>query len=636
MRTLLLVGLVVMCAGCPTRAARVTTLAPPVGVVPAALDRYEAARGRLDRGELAEAERAFTAVAEEWPHDPIAAHALYHAGVAASRAGGDDRAVRVLRLALGAPGAVGDLRQRGELALGLALGALGEYAESRALLEPLVTSTTGDEATHVQAVLAAADTAVGELAHALGHYDAFFANAGVAERRHIADRVAAIVDLLPAAELEPAYARAKPSAAAAVFLARRLATQARARGDDPLARRLLFETAVGRVAVGLDPAEGAADSVVADRNRVGALLPLTGKQRLVGEAALAGLLHATGADGDVPGAGVVAAGRPLGFTVLVRDTGAGPEQAAAAVDALYAAGAIAAIGPADKDTTVAAARRAEALALPLVTLNVIASAGAASTGSPHLFGVVLYPEDRARVLARRAFRAGARAFAVLAPDGAYGVQVAAAFREEVLLLGARVVAEASYDRRATSFVEPIAKLARGSFDALFVPDLAQRLELVVAQLAAADLIAAPPRARAPKRGRAFLLLSTAEGLAPGFLAGAGRYARGALFAPGFYVDHEDPRIGPWAARFLGLHGRAPVLLNAQAWDAALVVRAAVEAGAATRDAVAETMARQMVPALTGDIRFGPSRQRIDEGVLFEVREGAGGVLAIRALREPAR
>ena len=150
------------------------------------------------------------------------------------------------------------------------------------------------------------------------------------------------------------------------------------------------------------------------------------------------------------------------------------------------------------------------------------------------------------------------------------------------------------------------------------------------QLAVANLVVQPAGAGKPARGRAILLLATAEALTPKFLRGSGRYSTGALLAPGFYPDDADPRIGPFVARFRAAYGgEDPTYLDAYAWDAALVVRAAVEGGAKDRVAVAAAIAVGVVTGVTGEVRFDSAGARADAGVLFTV---VGGT-AIRAVRE---
>src|SRR5204862_819107 len=107
--------------------------------------------------------------------------------------------------------------------------------------------------------------------------------------------------------------------------------------------------------------------------------------------------------------------------------------------------------------------------------------------------------------------------------------------------------KASYPPGANAFTAQVAELKRASFEAIFIPDEARRLELIAPALAAADLwpaawgaTLAGPR---PPGQRSVLLLSTAVGVGPALLKNAGRYVQGALLAPGFYADHQDARAG---------------------------------------------------------------------------------------------
>src|SRR5262249_39734768 len=176
---------------------------------------------------------------------------------------------------------------------------------------------------------------------------------------------------------------------------------------------------------------------------------------------------------------------------------------------------------------------------------------------------------RAGACAGWAVAGGARRFAILAPDIPYGARAAAAFQKEVEARGGTVVASEKYKKETTSFVEPVGRVAKASFDALFVPDTAAHLELLAPQLAVADLLVAPPNAKKAKRGRNVLLVATAEALAPRFLRGSGRYTNGAALAPGFYPDDADPRIAPYVQRFRVAYGDDPTWLDAYAYDAAL-------------------------------------------------------------------
>jgi branched-chain amino acid transport system substrate-binding protein len=272
--------------------------------------------------------------------------------------------------------------------------------------------------------------------------------------------------------------------------------------------------------------------------------------------------------------------------------------------------------------------------VPFLSLDV--GDGPLVAGAPHVYRVVIPVEQRARSLARAAYAAGVRDFAILAPDMAYGQRAGKAFKEEITRLGGKVTLEVTYAKDATSFVDQVKKISGTPFDALFIPDTAARLELIAPQLAVANLNVTRPGAKKPKRGRNIVLLSTAEALAPAFVRGSGRYTVGALFAPGFYPDDQHERIGPYVQRFRAAYGADPTYLDAYAYDAALCVRAAVESGAGSRAAVAQALARGQVAGLTGVVRFDEARGRADDGLLYQVASDAAGTgQVIRVYVAPA-
>src|SRR5262249_20276801 len=237
----------------------------------------------------------------------------------------------------------------------------------------------------------------------------------------------------------------------------------RASGRDELARSVWSETASARGAAGIEGEERGGATV--EGRLLGALLPLSGERRLVGEAAPRGLaLAARAVGGGPPG------GAPAG-------AGGG---AGGGADALAARGGVGLVGPADKDAADEAARRAEALGVPLVALDV---GDVPLAGSPHVFRIVVPVEARARALAAWALAKGRKRFAILSPDIPYGQRAAAAFRAEVEAGGGAIVADEKYPKDATSFVGPVGKIKDAAIDALFVPDAAARLELVAPQLA---------------------------------------------------------------------------------------------------------------------------------------------------------
>ncbi|MBI4510543.1 MAG: penicillin-binding protein activator [Deltaproteobacteria bacterium] len=602
-------------AACPTRfQPRAAPELPRAGNADARA-RFEQARARFEQGEHEAAARELETIIVEFPADPIAKHATLYLGMAAMRRQEHAEVVRVLEPLLGDPEVDESLEKRARFYVGIASGRMGKHERAREVLEPLVGKVAaGEEEGELFAVLAEAFAASGDGDGALRFYDEFFARARPAERAYVTARVSAIVDALSAQAVSDAYAKADKEHVAAALLGRRLALMAKAAGDSARAREILDETRSARVNAGIPDDSSAVG--VANPQLIGALLPLSGKRRRVGDAALRGLAVAAGTFGSEQ------KGDNLPLVVVARDAAPG-NGLVAAVDALDAERPIAVIGPIDKDTCEEAARRAEALALPLVTLDFADSSWVA--GSPHVFVIALSVEARAKALAKHAFERGARTFAILTPEIAYGTRASKAFRDEVSRLGGHVVAHVTYAKDATHFVQPVNALAGKAFDALLVPDTADRLELIAPQLAASGFSIQPAATSKAKKGHGILLLATAEALAPKFLRGSGRYTTHAVLAPGFYPDETDPRIGPFVQGYRAAHGEDPTYLAAFAFDAALVVRSAVEKGARDRDSVAAAMAAGTVRGVTGDVRFDAHRQRADLGVLYVVEpDGAGG------------
>jgi branched-chain amino acid transport system substrate-binding protein len=236
-------------------------------------------------------------------------------------------------------------------------------------------------------------------------------------------------------------------------------------------------------------------------------------------------------------------------------------------------------------------------------------------------------EARSRALAQRALGKGVTRFAVLAPDSGYGKALSAAFVDEVGRGGGTIVASTPYKPDTKSFAAIVSKLP-GGWDAIFVPEDAATLALIAPALDAAGLKPRPLGTRKLRNGRPILLLSTAENLTAAFATDAARHAEGALLAPGFYPDDQDPASKAFVDRFIAAYGRAPGFIEAYAYDAAQLAAAA---GGGGRAGLAGALPRVQRVGLTGAIRFDAEHRRADPGVIYTVVEEAGGY-AIRVAR----
>jgi ABC-type branched-subunit amino acid transport system substrate-binding protein len=388
----------------------------------------------------------------------------------------------------------------------------------------------------------------------------------------------------------------------------------RAGGDKANADRLESETMSIRRQLGLE--QPLASAIPASPLRLGLVVPLSGAQSRLGEVILRGAALVITA--------ATHAADAAQFQLLLRDAATGPERSP------LGGGATAGIlGLAREEKVIGVVstpdlRGAEYAAregVPIILLD--ERGGSAQTTA---FSVIHSAEARAVTLARRALALGARRFAILGPDNNSGKRLAAAYRTTVEAGGGSLTAQVTYPPGATSFANEIANLRKLPFEALFIPDDASRLELIAPALAVADIWPRSPRlifsaARATASSgsgrRETLLLSTALGVSAKFLHNVQRYVQGAMLCPGFYPA-DDARSASFVSRFRGLYGVLPTATDAYGYDALFLLRGAVERGAKTRAEVLRILATQTFEGLTGDIRFGPDRNRIDPPLVYVV------------------
>jgi ABC-type branched-subunit amino acid transport system substrate-binding protein len=199
-----------------------------------------------------------------------------------------------------------------------------------------------------------------------------------------------------------------------------------------------------------------------------------------------------------------------------------------------------------------------------------------------------------------------------------------AFRKQFSAGGGKVTVEATYVAGVNTFSTAVASLKKASFQAVFVPDDADRLELIAPALAFADLWPQPfpvahgkggAGAKAPRK---ILLLSTANDLSPKLIQNAGRYVQGALLSPGFFADENDDRAHAFVEAYRTAYGQDPHATEAYAYDGVRLLRGATEAGARTRSEVLKALAGGSFAGLTGNVRFGQDHSRVDPPMVYVV------------------
>lgn len=176
--------------------------------------------------------------------------------------------------------------------------------------------------------------------------------------------------------------------------------------------------------------------------RVAILLPLSGPNQRVGSAMLnaaqMALFEFAGSD----------------FELLVHDTKGSPEGAAEAARLAIGDGAQLIIGPLLSASVRAVADLARVAAVPVVAFSsdrTVAGEGVYTMG--------FFPGDEVRRVVDFAASKGAQRFALLAPEGAYGDAVSAAFNAAVWQAGGFVVQSEFYPPQVSDFSEPVKRIA---------------------------------------------------------------------------------------------------------------------------------------------------------------------------------
>ena len=603
-------------AGCPHTGTSALEVTPALRTSDpdAESDLHGADQAALD-GRSADARAAYERFLAEHAGDPLEPLAHLGLGRVELADGHAEAALAQLDQAAGSSDSV--VEERVRFHRGIALYFLHRDAEAIEALSPLRGTTTDpDETRLLLETLATAASRTGDHVLALSALDELhFVSTTDADREDVQRRARAIVDgELAEAELARAYDELRRDrvcwplvAVAALHAAYDASDAARVRVVAEALRAEHVELA-GDLAEIVSRAERIEH---ADPSVIGAILPLTGSAREIGQRALRGLVLASGAPLDGPA--------PPGSAQLVfRDDAGDPARAASAVDELVAQHrAIAIVGPLDGPSAEAAAERAQALGVPLITLSPrgdLASAGAM------VFRLFPTLDGEARALVDAATRRGAHRFAILRGAAGYGASMRAAYERAVAAAGGELVADVTYEASATAFGPLVTELAAAHPDAVLLADSAQKVALLAPALAAGGLFPVLPGGSAPRSARGIALLVPSVALDPRMIQTTGRYLQGASFAAPFYAALAEGEGRAFVDAFHARFGSDPDTFAAYAYDAFRLARRAVEGGETTRAGVAARLATMHdVPTAGASGGFDDARSAAHAGRILVLR-----------------
>ena len=372
------------------------------------------------------------------------------------------------------------------------------------------------------------------------------------------------------------------------------------------------------------------------RRAIGVVLPQSGRFAAYGELVRRGMelaqqIH----DANNP---------PVRF--VFRDSGADPETSARTISELANRDRVMAIaGPLTGNAAEAAAGQAQQERVPLLTIS--PREGLPLMGE-FVFRNSLTSRLQARALARYAVEEkGMTGFGVLYPDNKLGRELTELFSAEVLKRGGLVVARQSYVEDATDFRRQI-RLLKGedpdaplekekpktdeereedllrpdeparppvNFDALFIPDYADRVGLIAPQLAYYGIEDLP-------------LLGINGWNSPELVRVAGRYVEGAVFVDGFFRYSPYPFVEEFVNRHFEKYGEEPSILEAQGFDVANILLTLLDRPEVrTREDLRLSLAQlKNYPGVTGGTTF--NLQGDADKVLFLLQVQNGNIVQI--------
>lgn len=358
--------------------------------------------------------------------------------------------------------------------------------------------------------------------------------------------------------------------------------------------------------------------IKSEKIRIGVILPLSGKYKAFGEATLKGILLGAGIFGGKTNAPQV--------KLIVEDSKGDPEKGKKGIEELNKAGVVAVLGPLLSDVSLEVARNAQALKIPLITFS--QAEGIVYEGD-YIFRNSLTPAAQARAIASFAVRKLAiEDFAILYPETPYGRRLTTLFEREVKKLGGRVVRKEGYRKDKTDFSEEIKRLflikevkdEKGKrtltppeidFDALFIPDYAERVGLIAPQLAFYNV-------------KGLQLLGTNGWNSPDLIRIGGRYVEGAIFVDGFSTLSNAKEVKTFVRNFFKTYGTKPGILEAQGYETIKILleilRNNPQAG---REEIRDSLLFRIFnfPGVTGYISFDINGEALKGMYVLKVEDG---------------
>jgi len=622
----LLLGALLLLAACGAPQERPLPGAQP----PPAADRETEALLRLGQERLAqgmplEASDAFRAALARAPRPEYQAQAQLGLARSERALGDNQQALHRLNDMLSRRAAPVLAVEANLLAAGLELD-LKRPGEAASRLRLLLSRPPGPlsqtERFRAQGLLARALAQSGRAGEAAAQLVALADQADAPELRELADQLAQVAGKARSSELTPLLSQTTwPELKSALLLglAEAYVREGRPQEAERTLAALRAEPSAGRWAQRLRELDSQASQArLVQPRSVGVILPLSGNYAAFGKRLLAAVQLGLGLFSNV-------GGQPP--TLHIEDSRNDPESAAQAVSRLVERNkVIAIIGPVGAAASLSAARRAQQLGVPLISLSQVEGV---TLAGPFVFQNSFTPEAQVAALLNQVMEGqGLRRVAVLAPRNSYGQGFARVMAAQLAARGGSLTHSEYYPPAQAdfaSYVKSLAGLPPGNyrpghpdspkpdikFDALFVPDGPEAAAMIAPQLAYHDVLGVQ-------------LMGTSLWHNPKLIAQGGRYVDDCLFPDAFDANSPAALIRSFVDDFQRALGQEPGVMEAQAYDAGYVLRHFLmnSLPPATRAALRERLASlRGLEGVCGTLSVDEDRRISKPLALFTVRSG---------------
>jgi branched-chain amino acid transport system substrate-binding protein len=368
---------------------------------------------------------------------------------------------------------------------------------------------------------------------------------------------------------------------------------------------------------------------------VGCLLPLSGSFALYGQEVLNGVQLALAR----------LAQQGVALQLIVRDTRGSAEEAASLVEELAdTRKVISVIGPLASRSALSAAKKAQEIGVPIITLT--QREGITAEGHMVFQNFLTPAMEVERLVQKATGPMGFSRFGILYPDTAYGRTLMTLFRDSVEKAGGSITAVEFYRPEETDFAVEIRKMvglpypkpeppaqALGEkkpllnqmgvekepspekeaepivdFDAVFIPDNAQKVSLIAPQFPFHKVFRV-------------LFLGTSLWQTPDLVEHAGEYLQGAVFPSGFSAQSDSRPVKEFVALYRKAHDVEPGILAAAGYDTLMLLgHILAKEGPKTRQDLQRAMqASKDFTGLSGRMVFNDRREVIKNPTLYSIR-----------------